>query len=140
MATGKSDVYLQTAIMTAPPEKLQLMLYDGAMKFARQAREKILEKNYEASCDLLVRAQNVVLELICGLRPEFNPTLCARMGSLYHFVFTRLVEANMHRDVKAVDDALEILTMQRDIWLELLDRLAKERACQEAAAGLPVGT
>lgn len=135
MAATGTDVYLQTAILTAPPEKLQLMLYEGAIRFASQAKEKMREKNYEASCELLCRAQNIVLELLCGLRPELNPLLCGRLAGIYSFVYRRLVDANTHRDSTACSDAISVLTVQRDIWLELLDKLAGERAAQEAPVG-----
>ncbi len=126
--TGKgTDAYLKTQILTAPPEKLQLMLYNGAIRFATLARAKMAEQEYEDSYELLVRAQNIVLELVCGLRPEHNPSLCNKMAALYSFIYSRLVEANISHDTTAVDDAIEILTVQRDIWLELLERLALER-------------
>jgi len=132
--TGQgTDAYLKTQITTAPPEKLQLMLYNGAIRFATGAREKLSEGDYEAACELLIRAQNIVLELICGLRPELNRSLCDRMAALYSFIYRRLLEANISHDTAAVDDAVEVLTLQRDIWLELLDKLAAERAQQEQA-------
>jgi flagellar protein FliS len=138
MATG-TDAYMKTAILTAPPEKLQLMLYDGAIRFANRAAEKIKERNYEASCELLLRAQDIVIELINGLRPELNPSLCGRLAGVYLFVYRRLVEANMNRDAGAVAAAVEVLAIQRNIWLELLDKLAQERAMKNEAPGVPAG-
>ncbi len=128
MAITGTEAYLKTQILTAPPEKLQLMLYEGAIRFATQAREKIEQKKFDESHELLVRAQNIVMELICGLRPELNASLCSRMAALYSFIYTRLVTANVERNVKAIDDALEILAIQRDTWVELLGRLAQHRA------------
>ena len=123
-------MYLQTAVLTAPPEKLQLMLYEGAIRFATQAREKLAEKNYEASFEFLVRAQNIVLELICGLRPEHNPSLCERLAGIYTFIYKKLVDANVNHTPSSIDDAVTVLRIQRDIWLELLDKLAEERAAE----------
>ncbi|MHC4712558.1 MAG: flagellar export chaperone FliS [Planctomycetota bacterium] len=127
MAARSTEAYLKTQVLTAPPEKLQLMLYEGALRFARQAGEKIQEGGYEGSYELLVKAQNIVLELICGLRPEHNPLLCNKMAALYSFVFRRLVEANVRHDMGALEDALSVLSMMRDNWLTLLDKLAEER-------------
>jgi flagellar protein FliS len=138
MAARGTDNYLKTQILTAPPEKLQLMLYEGAIRFAGQAREKLAESDYEASYELLVRAQNIVLELICGLRPEHNPSLCNKMAAVYSFIYRRLVEANVHHDAAAIGDAVEVLSIQRDIWVELLDKLAEERSAQAAPAGASV--
>jgi flagellar protein FliS len=137
MATG-SDAYLRTQILTAPPEKLQLMLYEGAIKFASQAREKITEKNWEASCELLIRAQDIILELLAGLRPQVNQSLCGKMASLYLFTYRRLVDANIEHDTKLIDDALEVLRMQRDTWIELLGKLAREHSEEETKSGVSV--
>ena len=118
--------------MTAPPEKLQLMLYEGAIRFATLAKEKIREGDFEASHGLLVRAQNIILELICGLRPEEAPELCGRLSAVYTFIYGKFVEGNVKRDTSCIDDGLEVLAIQRDIWLELLDKLAEERAVETA--------
>jgi flagellar secretion chaperone FliS len=122
--------------MTATPEKLQLMLYEGAIRFAGQARERLLDKRYDQSCDLLLRAQDIVLELMCALRHDLNADLCAKMKAVYSFIYRKLVDANMNRDAAAIDDAVKVLTIQRDIWLELVDKLARERAAETSAAGI----
>ena len=63
MSTGSQpNPYLRTRIMTATPEELRLMLYDGALKFTTQARAALEEKNYESSYNCLMRAQKIVLE------------------------------------------------------------------------------
>jgi len=134
MTTG-SDAYLRTQILTAPPEKLQLMLYEGAIRFARQAKDRMLAKNWEASCELLIRAQNIMMELLSGLRSEVNPQLCGRLAAVYLFIYRRLVDANVEHSTQYIDDALEVLAIQRDIWLELLDKLARERAAEEVPSG-----
>ncbi len=133
MAAKNADAYLKTQILTAPPEKLQLMLYEGALRFATQAGERMGQGDYEASYGLLVKAQNIVLELVCGLRPEHNPSLCNRMASLYTFIYRRLVESNVSHDPKPLNDAVSILAMLRDTWIELLERLAEQRAEGEVA-------
>lgn len=136
MATTGSDAYLRTQILTAPPEKLQLMLYEGAIRFANQAKDRMLDKKLDQSCELLIKAQNIVMELICGLRPDLNGDLCGRMAAVYSFIYRKLVEANVHHDTGAVDAAVRVLTIQRDIWLELLDKLTQERAAEPSEAGV----
>lgn len=132
MTRTGTDAYLETQVMTATPEKLQLMLYEGAIRFATQAKERILEGNFEASHERLVRAQRIILELMCGLKPELNPELCGRLSAVYGFIYSKFVEANVRRDISAVDAALRVLSIQRDIWLEVLDKLSEERSAQMA--------
>ena len=123
MAKGTDNPYLRDAVMTATPEQLQLMLYDAAIRFATQAREAIQACEIEKSYDLLTRAQNVVREMENGLRHEQAPELCERMAALYRFVFSKLVDANVKKDVTAIDEAVKVLGHQRETWCILIDKV-----------------
>jgi flagellar protein FliS len=126
MNTGGQDAYLRDAVLTAPPEQLQLMLYDGAIRFVTQAREAVSAKDIEGSHRLLMRAQTVVLEMLKGLNQEIAPALADQMSRLYNFIYRKLVEANINKDLGALDDALGILRYQRETWVMLIDRLRQE--------------
>ena len=130
MADAVDNPYLRNAVMTAGPEQLQLMLYDGAIRFASQAREAIEKREIENSFNLLTRAQNIVREMENGLRHEVSPELCSQMASLYRFVFSRLVDANVNKDVQAVDDALKVLRHQRETWAILADKVQKAQTAE----------
>jgi flagellar protein FliS len=128
MNAKAGDQYFRNAVLTATPEDLQLMLYDGAIRFATQAREAIQAKDIERTHNLLTRAQRIVVEMQSGLRPEIAPEICQRVAGLYAFVYRRLVEANINRDLAALDEALQILGHLRETWVLLIDRLRQERA------------
>jgi flagellar protein FliS len=125
---------MRDAILTASPEQLQLMLYDGAIRFASQARQCIEAGEIEETHNLLTRAQRIVNEMMSGLRPEVAPELCERMSGLYVFVFNKLVDANVRKDIDALDAALDILKRQRETWALLLDKVQQTRADQGAEA------
>jgi flagellar protein FliS len=123
---GKME-YLRTKVLTASPEELHLMLYDGAIRFSEEAKQALQEKNFAKSYEVLVRAQNILLEMSNSLNQDANPTLTARLKSLYNYIYRRLVYANMKRDIPAIDDALKILIYQRETWVMLMDKLAQEK-------------
>ena len=123
MNQDASSEYLRNAVMTATPEQLQLMLYDGAIRFTRQAREAMERKDLETSCEKLLRVQRIMIELQSGLRSEINPELCSQMSALYSFVYDRLVEANMKRDLACIEEGLRILEHMRETWRLLLEKL-----------------
>lgn len=123
-----ADAYLRTQVMTAPPERLQLMLYDGAIRFGEQAKQAIADGDIEAVHNNLLRAQRIVTELISALRPEVDPSLCEKLSALYGFIYRRLVHANLHKDPKGIDDALRILCIQRETWVEVIAKATRERA------------
>ncbi len=128
-----SNAYLETKVMTASPEQLQLMLYDGAIKFCEQASEAIKTKNIEESFNLITKAENIIMELNNSMKDEYAPEACANMRRLYLFCYDRLVTANLKKDLKALSEAIEVLRQLRETWLMLIEKLKEERS--EEASG-----
>jgi len=126
--------YLKTAVMTASPEMLTLMLWDGAVRFAEQGKDAILRKDIEGSYKALVRSQKIITELTTNLKHEVNPDLCSKLASIYNFIYRRLVDANLSKDVAMVDDALEIMRHQRRISVAQMQ--LSGRTGREASDGL----
>ena len=124
--------YLKTRVFTATPEQLQLMLYDGAIRFAEQARPALAKKDLETSYDMISRAQKIITELQCSLKHDLAPDLCGNLASLYNYVFRKLVEANVEHKVESLDEALRILRYQRDTWALLMEQLGKQKAATAA--------
>ena len=122
--------YLKTQVMTASPEMLQLMLWDGAIRFAEQGRQAILRKEIENSYNALLRAQKIIMEMNTSLNHDVSPELCKNMAALYTFIYRKLVEANTSKVVVHVDEALQIMKHQRETWVMLMDKLADERTSQ----------
>jgi len=132
-----SQEYLKSVVMTASPEQLQLMLLDGAIRFTQRGKEALEKDDIEGAFNGFERAQRIVLELNNGLRREVNPELVDRMAALYDFIFRRLIDANVHRETRAADDALRILRHQRETWVLLLEKLtqaASEKTATNPAA------
>ena len=138
MSGPPPNSYLRDAVMTATPEQLQLMLYDGAIKFALQGKDALIAKDYEESYNKLSRAQAIVLEMQSGLRREVNAELCDRMAAVYNFLYRKLVDASVHRDADCIDDAVKILRYQRETWVMLMETVAKLKAGELKPAAEPV--
>ncbi len=121
-----SQEYLKNAVMTAPPEQLQLMLLDGGVRFTLKGIDALKAGDWEGMFNAFDRAQRIVLELNNGLRREVNPELVDQMAALYDFIYRRLIDANLHRDLKAAEDAPRILRHQRETWALLIEKLTRE--------------
>jgi flagellar protein FliS len=127
MGDTSQNPYLRDAVMTATPEQLQLMLYDGCIRFTTQARDAIEKGDHETSYEKLTRAQHIIIEMQNGLNYDVNRELCERVASTYGFLYRKLVDACVHRDVGAIDDALKILRMERETWQIVVDKVNKAR-------------
>ena len=126
--TKASQEYLRNAVMTASPEQLQLMLFDGAIKFTRVGIEGLENEDFEQAFNGFERTQRIVLQMINGLNRDINPDLVDQMRSLYHYIYRCVIEAGLHRDIAQAEDALRILQHQRETWSLLLKKLAAERS------------
>jgi len=124
--------YLRTKVFTATPEQLQLMLYDGAIRYSEQARVALGQKNYEQSFDLLCRTQKIIAEMTGSLKHDLAPELCSKLAALYNYVYRKLIEANVEHKVEPLDEAIGILRYQRETWAMLLDQLGKTKAAAAA--------
>ena len=120
-------------MLTATPEQLQMMLYDGAIRFAEQAKAALEAHDFERSYQMISRVQKILTEMSCGLKHDVLPELCEKLSALYNYVYRRLVDANVSHDVAAVDEALTLLRYQRETWALLLDRLGKQKAAVAAS-------
>lgn len=126
--TSNSHAYLETKVLTASPEQLQLMLYDGAIRFCEQAKTAIDAGEVENSYLLITRAEKIVMELQGSMRDEVAPETCANMRRLYLFCYDRMVTANLKKDINALDEAIEVLKNLRETWMLLIEKLKDERA------------
>jgi len=127
MAQSNSNAYLETRVMTASPEQLQLMLYDGAIRFCEQAREAIEANEIEQSFTLISKAETIVMELSTSMKDEIAPETCANIRRLYLFCYDRLVQANLKREVAPLQEAVTVLHELRETWLLLMEKLNGER-------------
>ncbi|MHC4976139.1 MAG: flagellar export chaperone FliS [Planctomycetota bacterium] len=141
--TATVNAYLQSKVMSASPEELRLMLIEGAIKFARQGRQGLESKDYEAVFEGFSRAKDIILELINGLRPEVAPELCERLKGLYTYMYTRLMDSSLEKDPTIADEVIELLEYDRQTWVMLMDQLRQERGeagLPETPAPRPTGT
>lgn len=136
MSAQAPNPYLRTKIMTASPEELRLMLYDGSLKFCRQAVAAIGAKRFEESYTCLMRAQKIVLELSTSLNHNVDPTLCERLAALYTYIYRRLVDANVSRDPAVVEEAIGLIEYERETWQLLMQKMAAEGGRSAGQASL----
>lgn len=135
MNANAPNPYLKTKIMTASPEELRLMLYEGAIRFCRQARTALDEQNFESSYNNLMRAQKIVLELSTSLNHKIAPELCDKLSALYTYIYRRLVDASVGRDTAIVTEVIDLLEYEKETWKLLMQQVGQspERSGMERA-------
>lgn len=109
------------------------MLLDGAIKFARQGREGLAAKDYEASYNGISQCRNIVLELLTSIKPDPDPELATRVRAVYTFLYSELINANLEKSTEKLDTVIRLLEYERETWALLMQKLAEERAAAKPA-------
>ena len=125
MVNNAAEAYKRQQVLTATPEALTLMLYNGALRFMTEGREAIEKKDYEEANNSLQKAQNIITEFRVTLNMEYE--IAHQLLPLYNYVYDRLVEANMKSDVKQLDEAKNIITELRDAWAQAMKKARAEK-------------
>jgi flagellar secretion chaperone FliS len=118
------DSYLVTEVMTATPQKLHLMLIEGAMRLVHRALQHWAAREEVQAVEALSRAQEIVGEILAGFDREADPSLVNRVAAIYAFVLRSLVEASFERDPKKVAGVLRVLESERQTWRQLCEQTA----------------
>lgn len=126
--------YQSNQMNTAGPDKLLLMAYDGAIRFATIGREKIKAGVLDEKSINIGKAQAIITELIVTLNPEHNPQLAANLANLYEYLFNRLTDANLKNDEGAADEVIGILSDLRDAWSQAAQVWREQSAQGDLAA------
>lgn len=125
--------YLRSQVMSATPAELRLLLLDGAIRFAHQGRQGLIDKNYEQSFEGISQCRAIVTELAVGVNRQVDPELCDRVTSVFMFMFGELTEAGLEKDPARVERVIELLEFERETWRLAMDRLKRDRAAVAGA-------
>ena len=111
--------------MTATPEALTLMLYNGAIKFINESIEASKKKEYEKANTSCIKAQNIISEFRLTLKMEYE--ISKNLLALYNYAYDRLVEGNMNEDITKLEEAKDILSELRDAWNQAMKAVKNEK-------------
>lgn len=116
--------YKQTEVKTKTPGELTLMLYEGCLKFIKRAEKAMDENNIQDKNTNLIKAQNIIRELMVTLNPEVE--ISKQMMQMYDFILSRLIDANTKNDKQALKEAEQFVIEFRDTWKEVI-KLDRQR-------------
>lgn len=115
MINEQVAAYAQNNIITAPPEKLVLMLYEGALSFIDQAKETIEQGETARTNYLLSRSQKIINELRANLNFEAGD-FAINLERLYEYMHFRLIQANIKKDTAILSEISDLLSEIKDAW------------------------
>jgi flagellar protein FliS len=125
---GNANQYRQTAVTTASPEKILLMLYDGAINFSKMAQDRMDKKDVAGKGRFVGKALAIVTELMNTLNHDVCSDVTKDLERLYLYVIGEFTKANFTNDRASLDNAIRILSHLRDTWTEAVEVAQRERS------------
>ena len=127
--------YQRTEVETATPEKVLILLYDGAIQFLNKAIVAIDEKNHQETYNNIVGAERILLEFMNTIDFEQGGDFAVRLNALYQYFYNQLVEANMKKNKEIVQEVLKFLVDLRLTWKQAMNIVQQESQPQTNNAG-----
>jgi flagellar protein FliS len=118
-AGNQTAAYRQQSVLTAPPGRLVVMLYDGCLRFLTQSAHALREKDRTTCLARMRRAEAIIDELTVTLDFERGGQIASRLQGIYVFCRRHLSEAWRERDARKIDEVIVLLTELRDTWAEI---------------------
>jgi len=116
------DAYLETQILTATPQRLRLMLIEGAIRKVTAAQAAHAIGDWQKAASDLGHCRDIVTELIAAIDPDQTPVAKQVLG-VYMFLYSTLVEAEFGRDASRLADILRVLEEERQTWRAVCEQM-----------------
>ncbi|MBO5737879.1 flagellar export chaperone FliS [bacterium] len=98
--------YQTNNITTATPEKLMIMLFDGAVQFLQKAKVAIEEKNLQERANNIEATRKILRELMRTIDLENGNDVSKSLFRLYNRMVMKLIKANVSRDINLIDEVI----------------------------------
>ncbi len=125
-ATYSPNAYRASAVLTASPGQLVVMLYDGARRFLHQASVAMGDGDIPGAHNKLTRAEDIIRHLRNTLDME-QGEIAARLQSIYTFSLSHLRQARLDQDPAKILEIDDMLGKLRESWSAIADQPIDER-------------
>jgi flagellar protein FliS len=109
------NAYRESAVLSAPPEMLVVMLFDGARKFLFQAGVAMRDGQIELTNRKLRRAEDIIQHLRDTLDMDHGD-IPANLESIYVFCLRQLRQARFEKDPAAIEHVSSLLFQLREAF------------------------
>ncbi|EPF16380.1 MULTISPECIES: flagellar export chaperone FliS [Cedecea] len=114
------QVGLESAVMSASPHQLVVLLFDGALSALVRARLFLEQGQMAPKGEALSKAINIIDNgLKAGLDMEIGGELPVNLANLYDYMVRRLLHANLRNDVDAISEVERLLANIADAWKQI---------------------
>lgn len=127
--------YQKNEVETASPEKILILLYDGAIQFLNKAKIAMEQKNIPEIHNNLIGCEKIIEEFINTVDVENGGDFAIRIKALYQYFYDTLVQANLKKDESKIDEVLRHLIDLRATWKQAIAIANSQRAVASVSGG-----
>lgn len=121
-----NNQYFADQVLTASPQRLQLMLIEAALRAARHGEELIASGSPVAASAELAQAEAIMSDLIGSLRKDLAPELVAQVAVVYGFILKSITETHLTDDLVPLRAAIRVLEIENETWRLVCSRPSTE--------------
>jgi len=123
---NRSSVYNDTSITTASPTKLVVLLYQGAVRFLREAVSEIQRQDYVHKRTAIARAESIIHYLQVTLDTEKGGEIARELNRLYSYMKLRIYDGSARLDCKPIEEVIELLETLLSGWEQIEQKNQKQ--------------
>jgi len=123
---NRSSVYNDTSITTASPTKLVVLLYQGAVRFLREAVSDIQRQDYVHKRTAIARAESIIHYLQVTLDTEKGGEIARELNRLYSYMKLRIYDGSARLDCKPIEEVIELLETLLSGWEQIEQKNQKQ--------------
>ncbi|MBP9706805.1 MAG: flagellar export chaperone FliS, partial [Oligoflexales bacterium] len=113
--------YQKTSVTTASRERILLMLYEGAIRFTRQAHAAMKEKKIAEKGRFISKATAILSELMATLDFKVGGQLAVDLENLYVFMIDKLIEGNINNNPECLEQVEALLMTLYTAWKDVVE-------------------
>ena len=121
-----ANAYKNQQVMTSSPEQLTLLLYNGALRFLTESILAMEQGDIQKSHNANMRVQDIVREFMHTLDMSYE--LSKNWAQLYEYTEYCLIQGNIKKDVKQLQQAKSMLEEMREAWVGAMKQTHVARA------------
>ena len=114
--------YVTNQVTTADKGKILVMLFEGCLSFLNQAKKGLEENNIVKFAKFNSKAQAIISELMVTLDFEKGGQIAKDLDRIYDFLLFHLVEANLQKDPKKIENVISILSKVASAYKEIVNK------------------
>lgn len=131
-ANSYRNLAAETSVSQANPHQLVGLLFDALLQSLASAKGAILNKDIPAKGRAISRAVRILEEgLKAGLDLEHGADLAKNLLGLYDYCIFRITDANLHSDVKMIEEVVNLIRPVADGWAQIGGSVAAQRNAVE---------